>query len=666
MPGEPKLRLEIDDALNHVWNEWLGRASQVWSQRDDSTADVRWETLLQDRTDEALGANALPNSLQSAEALLCILLPHWSLPDFDLSDPLRPSANVTARMWAFGGSSSLLETVRNRSQVSTDSQLRFLSLFRWYFETYSSSDAQGRIHDFSVGSYLTVDPETPDPERIEAFKGAIEVTDAYTFSVTLCLIVKQLMRQWASNPDPEIQQQCQQIDDYASDRLTSALLGLCDSFCAARFNVESWTVETSTEWPASRLNELRARLNRLLRSSGMDVIQESDAFECGWTWGRVQEPLELAGSDDLRKARFRPLVQPAQPSPYFYFTLSAIDGIVDLFSPSVETSELLTAEQMLLSSRLKQLWDISSQYWATVASSPRIVYGKRVTRRWSVQLPPWSASDGDASDYGSVALSGILIRAMADRRMEWGKQDVVRLTELLEELTQRAQINREPVRTKRGPQRKSPGLDPSVKELVVSGRENRLFGTNLEGIDVPLYLWSVLDFVPQLLKRVSQLMALAPDSDLRRRLEYLADEIWELHMVDRLSQPGGSEPRLWDDPSQLGLVKMSGGAADLGKRGLSWYMTERVCEAAVAYRLAQIPSAVDPGPIVDLVEVIRNRARYELADERHRFEDQLRILDEAQSTAVADPLRSLAAAIQALGAIWQTETQAAVTREMSR
>lgn len=651
--------------LDGLWRRWIARAEQVFNSGAHGSLD-HWAALARDRNDDP---ESTPNSLQAAECLLVLLYPHWALSDYRFDRLDRPGEAAPRLLFEFGASRVALEPVREFRQLSLKTQERILSLLEWFFTTYRTADTNGLLKpDFRAASYLNRPKESAQTdEEFRNLAGSVDITDAYTFSVTLSLIVKYLGRRWAEDADDiEVKRRCNRISEMASDRLTAALMGLCDSFCVVTTSVEKWSGFTKVSWPKGRLRPVRERLSQLLRASGLPEIDDRSAFECGWTWSRTDMPMHLAGAEKIRAECLLPQTVHAEGAPYFYFTLSAVDGISDLFSPEVETAELLSAEQLLLSSRLKQLWDISSEYWATIATEPRLIYGKQISRRWAVQLPPWSAADGDDSDYWSLSLGGLLVNAMRDGRIEREPDDIERLTELFEELAQRARVNREPSTS-------DDRLDPSIEELVVRGKVNTL---RAAGDKRDLFEWPVLDFVPQLLKRTAQLMSLSDSRANRRRLEYLAHEVWSLHLLKRRIA-SGQDKGLWDNVLQLDPVERWFNAADgsgndgsAPMTGPSWYMTERVVEAVVAFRLADRPKAPDTESVEQLIELVRDSARYRLENNvrssvqrGHNFEDELKDLDAARDASSTDAAGAFALMVLAVLEIQKKAAQEDLSRD---
>ena len=129
-------------------------------------------------------------------------------------------------------------------------------------------------------------------------------------------------------------------------------------------------------------------------------------FECGWSWGVVDGAPEIPYASGIGEQP----VGVAEARPYLYFTVVALEGIQDLFSERTRILGLLDEEQQRLARALQLRWDLTRQFWATIAT-----FGGG---RWPLEDLPWMTTDGRESDYYSVLLASIVIQgegARADR-----------------------------------------------------------------------------------------------------------------------------------------------------------------------------------------------------------------------------------------------------------
>src|SRR6202041_33442 len=133
----------------------------------------------------------------------------------------------------------------------------------------------------------------------------------------------------------------------------------------------------------------------------------------------------------------------------------ALDGIQDLFSERTRILGLLDGEQQRLARALQLRWDLTSQFWARIAT-----FGGG---QWPLENLPWRTTDGAESDYYSVLLASILTEGAASAQL--ADVDVDRIGRLLDELANRGRITRRPLAD-----------DPAI-ELHVPGMRLRLVGS---------------------------------------------------------------------------------------------------------------------------------------------------------------------------------------------
>jgi hypothetical protein len=296
------------------------------------------------------------------------------------------------------------------------------------------------------------------------------------------------------------------------------------------------------------LREIIAGLRDMTIGSGQttDLDNPNRLFECGWSWGIVKDAPRIETPEEIGP-------QPdgvAQDVPYLYFTVVALDGIQDLFSPRTRLSGLLNAEQHRLMQALQLRWDFAQSYWSTIAS-----FG---TDRWPLEDLPWRTTDEQESDYFSLLVSSMVVQDLVRRR--GSDADLGRVGQVLEELANRGRITRRALRDDPAVQLHAPGL-----RIRLGGSEEA--GEHSVG-------WLVSNFAPLLLKRTVQIVGLLSDTDLRSRLLRIADNVWDHLLVRRLNDGPGRD--LWDEPGvafeQIGIRHEK----------QSWYHTERVVECLVA------------------------------------------------------------------------------------
>jgi hypothetical protein len=230
----------------------------------------------------------------------------------------------------------------------------------------------------------------------------------------------------------------------------------------------------------------------------------------------------------------------------------ALDGIQDLFSERTRILGLLNEEQQRLARALQLRWDLTRQFWATVAT-----FGGD---RWPLEDLPWTTTDGRESDYYSVLLASIVVEGIGSERV--ADVDIERIGRLLEELANRGRITRRPMQD-----------DPAIG-LHVPGMRLRLIGTE-KVAEGPRLQWTVSSYAVLVLKRLLRVAELLKDTGARSRFLDLADMIWA--HIERRRMDSSAVRGLWDEPTQV-FADTSFPAYGVP----SWYYTERVIEAMVA------------------------------------------------------------------------------------
>lgn len=507
------------------------------------------------------GGRDEPNSVSDAEQLLCLLYPATELTSLAFDRPDAMASDVQNALKDFG------DPIRI-PQVMVD-------LIADYIARYTTEDGEP---DFGGGGYLRTHRGGPLPEggppELSAEQRKLGVVDSYSLSVTLCLaalgflsVFDQVVRR------VNLKTKVKDLQAAIGKRLTSAMIGLLRSFTVQAVEPESEvahvmisTVNQNGAPAHIVLHDLRARLAGLrtrlrddvrigIDRETVDLDNDNLLFECGWSWGiaRNAKPVEvnLAEAGLTVKPRICAQDGIADPRPYLYSTVVALDGINDVLSPRTAELGLLNDAQVRLAEALRIRWTLTQQYWSTIA---RFGDGQ-----WPLEDVPWRTSDGEESDYFSLLVSAVLVQDLQDRQAT--EDDLNRAVSVFETLAQRGRITRR-VTT----------ADPSV-EMHVPGVQMRLRGSEMIG---PQLYWWVADFAPLLLKRALQAARLSGNVVARSRLLRLAETTMQ-HLAKRQISRGPATG-LWDDPGEL-LFPYEERKPE---EAPSWYLTERVVEALVA------------------------------------------------------------------------------------
>jgi len=493
------------------------------------------------------GGRAGRNSISDAEQLLTILYPATAIESLKFDSIDQIADDVLDYLNALGN--------------AQDIPRRLIAFIGDYMETYLVDGTP----DFSGGDYFEVEDSRAGEMKPEQQK--LDVVDSFSMSVTLCLVTLGFLRVYRQGlRSQRMLQEVDRLEKLSSQRLTAAMVGLLRSFTVNTFdptsdfgqnmctmvNQSGVATETLIGNLLDELAEVRAGLREEL-SIGMGEVGEQlenpgRLFECGWSWGVVAEAPGIPYATDIG-------LQPAgvaEPAPYLYFTVVALDGIQDLFSERTRILGLLNDEQQRLARALELRWDLARRFWAKVAT-----FGGG---RWPLEDLPWKTTDGEESDYYSVLLTSILIEGARSGRT--GNVDIERIGRVLEELSNRGRITRRPME------------DDQAIALHMPGIRLRLVGSDFPA-EGPRLVWPVSSFTLLLLKRLLRVAELLDDSSARVPVLELADRIWEHIERRRIQKPGAQG--LWDDPRQV-FASTSSAKYDVP----SWHHTERVMEALVA------------------------------------------------------------------------------------
>ncbi|MET7769686.1 SCO2524 family protein [Nocardia sp. NPDC005366] len=498
-----------------------------------------------------------PNSISDAEQLLCLLYPATEIDAFALDQPDEMASDAKKALSLFGEETRIGGTL--------------VDLIDKYLDHYT--DAEGHPI-FAGGSYLHSIDENPPNEA----QSALEVVDSYSMSLSLCIASLRFLRGFERFVLGEVRLEARQLRDRipsvidkVSARLTAAMTGLVRSFVIntpepnSAAGREILTMINQSHSPAGDvLDQLATRLERLRVQAAnevklaqppvnrtatvereIDIADDKRLFECGWGWGIVK----TSGPIVTPPSRVGTAVGYAEPRPYLYFTAVALDGIIDLSSQRLRELELLNDEQRRLADALTLRFELTRTYWSTVA---RFDSG-----RWPLEDIPWRTSDGEESEYFSLAVAAMLIQDLVYRN---STEDLERTVAVFDQLARRGRITS-----------RLTSADPAAA-IHHPGVRLRLAGSEAIG-DGPLLQWYVPDFATMMLKRCLQAARLRTDVDIRDQLMALAESAMD--HLDRSLLREGDARGLWDDPRW-----MPNGAESV-PQDPSWFVTERVMECLV-------------------------------------------------------------------------------------
>ena len=489
------------------------------------------------------------SSIGDAEQLLCVMLPATETLRFRLDRPDETDADVSAALRPLGDSAAIPR--------------RLIAALSEYMGRYV--DEEG-APSFPGGSYLSsrdVDKDVDDEQRrldiVESFAASIKLSLA---TIGFCRAFRVVLTR------SDLITETIELEAAASSRLTAAMVGLLRSFSINVFEVDSdygvsllRTInqelrperEVLEEFQRS-LDEVRAGLTDYVTvGSGQNAdLEPGRLFECGWSWGVIQDAPEVPFVEGQPQREGYAL-----DSPYLYFTVVALDGITDLFSQRTRLLGLLNDEQQRLARSLQIRWELTQNYWGTIAS-----FGGR---RWPLEDIPWKTVDGLESDYFSLLVTAIAARALAERSDD-NDADLSRLGRILAELANRGRITRRPFLG-----------DPAIKihypGVSVALEFGRKGSPNIVSDIAQNLVYEATDFAPLLLKRSIAVAALMRNIELRGELLELADRTWD-HVVRRkLSEGIGRD--LWDQPAHAYDV------LDTLYDKPTWHHTLRVVESLV-------------------------------------------------------------------------------------
>ncbi|MEH1012442.1 SCO2524 family protein [Micromonospora sp. CPCC 206060] len=483
------------------------------------------------------------NSISDAEQLLCLLLPATRVPTFKIDNP-NESASEMIRV---------LRPLGNATQIPRV----LIRVLTEYFTKYT--DESG-TPVFSGGSYFEVHheggPPTSDQKRLD-------IVDSFAMSVTLSLATVGFLKVFRKTVTrSETHQEIDRLEQFASIRLSAAMVGLLRSFSVYPFDADSpegqaliRTVNQGHLPERQVVAQLRSALEQTMASFreitiGSGQVLELDPadrlFECGWSWGVVKDAPAIKTEEPVGE-------QPkglAQDAPYLYFTVIALDAIEDLFSERTRILGLLNEEQQRLARALQLRWELTRTYWAKVAT-----FGEGP--RWPLEDIPWRTTDQESSDYFTLLVTSLAVKGLVNDR--GSDAELSRVGAVLTELANRARITR-----------RTYEHDPALA-LHSPGVRFHLVGSDLLGGSQ--LSWVVSDFSALLLQRAAVIAKLLSDARHRDEVLDLADRTWDHLLLRRLAEgPGRS---LWDQPDRVF------NRVPLHYAEPSWYHTERVVHGLV-------------------------------------------------------------------------------------
>ncbi|MCP2320567.1 hypothetical protein SAMN04244553_2108 [Nocardia amikacinitolerans] len=513
------------------------------------------------------GGREAPNSISDAEQLLCLLYPATEISMLSLDRPNDTAEDVAAALEALGGPPRIGEVI--------------VRVLEDYVQRYTDPDGEP---NFAAGSYLRGGAEVPPTEE----QRAIEIVDSYSMSLTLCIAALGFLRVYQvyvkSQTYEEARALERRIEALVGDvgtRLTAAMIGLLRSFVVNTVDPRDDAGQAilgmmnQTGMPERLLLDALVRalepVRTQLRSDvtlatipGVELWDEQRLFECGWSWGVV----DGATTIDFSARRIASRSGVADPRPYLYFTVVALDGINDLTSQRTRQLDLLDDEQRRLAEALQTRWHLTQLYWSTVAR-----FGPG---RWPLEDIPWRTSDGEESDYYSLVVSAVLIQDLVNRTAN--DEDLTRAVDIFDELAKRGKLIRRFTH------------DDPVVQLHVPGVPMSLVGSEKVD-DGPRLAWVVSDYAPVLLKRILQAARLSGNVTARHRLMELAKSVMQ-HLEARKIQEGPATG-LWDDAAR------AFGVDDTAVTAPSWYLTERVVECLITAARTYRSLPLRPPALVD-------------------------------------------------------------------
>lgn len=528
----------------------------------------------------AWGGQDESNSISDAEQLLCLLHPATAITSLCLDRPDIIASDALKTLRPLGDSFQIPRVI--------------ISTLVDYMTKYTNEKGEPV---FAGGSYFRSSSHrngsTSKRSEVTEEQLARHIVDAYSMSVTLCLAALgyiKVFKPQLLKSSTELRAKVDELEQTVRSRLTAAMVGLLRSFVVNTVEIDEppgrvmlSMVNQSGAPESVVLENLRRSLARIRASLREDVRigvapevrldNDNLLFECGWTWSIAHNaaPVDFVEKEIAKQPGI------ADGRPYLYFTVLALDGIVDLFSQRTRELGLLDDQQRRLADALQIRWDLTQQYWSTIAR-----FGNQ---RWPLEDIPWRTSDGEESDYYSLLVSAVLVQDLVNRQAT--DDDLNRAVEVFEELARRGRITHRAMK-----------IDPAVALHVPGVSLTLKMEEGTAGSGPQLY-WSVGDFAPLLLKRSLQAARLAANVKARDRLMRVAEATMD-HLLRRRLKVG-SAAGLWDAPAEVFRT-----AADRSSDGKpSWYITLRVIEGLVtAANTFEEPPLCSPNTISGALDLL--------------------------------------------------------------
>jgi hypothetical protein len=491
------------------------------------------------------GGRFSSNSISDAEQLLCLLMPAVRIPDFSLDEPDRTGDQMLAKLRPLGSAS---EIPRVLVDILID-----------YHERYTVNDEP----IFSGGSYFEANGEEPTVEQRD-----LDIVDSFAIAVTLSLATLGFVKVYRKTTKrTDIRRKAKDLEAMASRRLSAAMVGLLRSFSVSAFPTDSdlgnellRTINQGNMPPRQVIGDLQKELRpttaifrEILIGSGTRKAEQLDSpdmlYECGWSWGIVPEAEVIETTEPVGTQR----VGIAEDAPYLYFTVVAMDAISDLFSERTRGLGLLNEEQQRLSRALEIRADVTRAYWVTVATF-------RSGDRWPLEDIPWRTTDGLHSDYFTLQVTSLAVQGLVNTRGT--DADLIRIGNVLGELSNRARITRRPVD------------NDSAAQIHGIGVQVPLVNSDLAGNST--LVWNVPEFAPLLLQRLIGIAGMLSDPRQRSVILESADRVWDHLEARRLPHDAPTGGNLWDRPEAI-FPSLNPTEKDQP----SWYFTERVVQALI-------------------------------------------------------------------------------------
>lgn len=528
------------------------------------------------------GGRDLRNSISDAEQLLCLMYPAAVERNLALDQPDSTADDVLEALRPLGDSVEIPKTLVD---VLSD-----------YMKTYRADNG---TPIFSGESYFQ--PAQPGAELTKEQR-ALDVVDSYTMSISLALSALGFLKVFSrSVRRPQLLAKIAEVEAAASARLSAAMVGLLRSFCINVFEPDSKegrvllrSLNQSNLPDRVVVDDMRRTMEPVLaslRDATLGLSQDDSLdnenlfFECGWSWGVVDDAERIDTTEPIGE-------QPdgvALSAPWLYYTVVALDAIPDLTSDRTRILGLLNQEQQRLAQALQLRYDIVLAYWSRIAR-----FGDG---RWPLEDIPWRTADGEESDYFSLLVSAVVLLDLLARRAT--DDDLTRTVAVLEELAIRGRINR---RVTRG---------DAAASLHVPGIALEMTGAEKHG---PPMVRLVSDFAAVLFKRAVRAAGLSRNNAARERLMAVAEEA--LTHLWRRRMKVGPAVGLWDDASELFP------GTNVDEERPSWYLTERIVESLVIAASTLSERPIRSGRLVDYAGDLLSEADHLFSQEQLEAAEQ--------------------------------------------